>query len=109
MRGRLRCTKAALGVFGLGLLLGFVLVVLGGHPRLERVASGLMAIGLAALPLALFADGRGLALLGWIAARLPRRGKKKKPRPKPRAAAPRRKPASPRRRTPARTPSRNRR
>jgi hypothetical protein len=87
----LRYTKAALLVFGFGLALGFVLVVLGGHSRLERAASALMALGLVLIPVALFADGRGIALLRWLAGHLSRRSRSK-PRGKARAA-PRRKKA----------------
>jgi len=79
----MRYTKLALLIFGLGLMLGFVIVV-GEFARYERVASALMALGLALLPVALFADGRGVALLAWIVARLSR-GKRKKARPKRRA------------------------
>jgi len=74
----MRWTKAALLVFGLGLVLGFVAVV-GEVARLERPASVLMALGVMMLPAGLFADGRGVLLLRWIAARLTRQ-----PRPKPR-------------------------
>ena len=100
----LRYTKAALLLFGLGLALGFVVVVLGGYPLLERVASALMALALLLLPLALFADGRGVAVLAWIAAR-GSRGKTKKPRAKARPAAARRKPPA---RAAARGPRRKR-
>ena len=89
----MRYTKAALLIFGLGLVLGFVVVV-GEFPRLERVASVLMALALGLLPVALFADGRGMAVLAWIAARFSR-GKRAKPRPKSRPAARRRKPRAP--------------
>jgi hypothetical protein len=67
-------------MFGVGLALGFADVVIGGDPRLERAASALMAVGLMLLPLALFADGRGIVLIAWLAARLSRRrrGKKRK-------------------------------
>ncbi len=99
----MRYTKAALLVFGLGLVLGFVVVV-GEFARLERVASVLMALALALLPVALFADGRGMAILGWIAARL-FRGKRPKSRPKSRSVAARRKPPA---RTAARAPRRKR-
>jgi hypothetical protein len=101
----MRYTKAALTVFGLGLVLGFALVVVGGYPRLERVASALMALGLVALPLALFGDGRGVAFLAWIAARLSGRGRKKT-RGKSKRAVPRKPPA--RSRSPARAARRTR-
>lgn len=62
---RLRYTKAALLIFGLGLAIGFVVVV-GEFPRGEYLASSVMALGLALVPLGLFADGRGVAALRWI-------------------------------------------
>ena len=89
----MRYTKAALLLFGLGLLLGFVVVVIGGMPRLERLASALMAAGLVLLPPALFADGHGFAFLHRLAARL-RRGKPSKVRPRSRRPPARRKPAA---------------
>ncbi|HKS89164.1 MAG TPA: hypothetical protein VJR70_06970 [Stellaceae bacterium] len=88
----MRYTKTALLVFGLGLTLGFVVVVLGGHPRLERVSSAVMALALIGLPLAIFADGHGFRLVAWIAARLRRRNRKKKPRRRSGAAPPHRRP-----------------
>jgi hypothetical protein len=100
----MRYTKAALSIFGLGLVLGFVIVV-GEFARFERVASAIMALGLVLLPVALFADGRGMAILAWIAARFSR-GKRKKARPKSRPAARRRKPPAP---PGARAPRRSRR
>jgi hypothetical protein len=100
----MRYTKIALLIFGLGLVLGFIIVV-GEFARLERVASAVMALGLVLLPVALFADGRGMAMLGWIAARFSR-GKRKKARPKSRPAARRRKPPAP---PAARAPRRKRR
>jgi hypothetical protein len=84
---RLRYTRYALLVFGLGLISGFVAVV-GEIPRLELPSSAAMALGLVAVPVGLFADGHGFALLRWIADRLSRRN-----RPKPRAKA--RSPAKP--------------
>jgi hypothetical protein len=100
----MRYTKIALLIFGLGLVLGFIIVV-GEFARLERVASAVMALGLVLLPLALFADGRGIRVLAWIAARFSR-GKRKKARPKSRPAARRRKPPAP---PAARAPRRKRR
>ena len=92
----LRYTKAALLLFGLGLTLGFVLVV-GGFDGFGWAASALMALGLVLLPPALVADGKGLAVRAWLA-RLPRRRGRKKRRAKSRtsparitARAPRRK------------------
>ena len=53
----MRWTKTALLAFGLGLLLG--LVVLGAEIKsLARVASGLMAVGIAAIPVGMVADWR---------------------------------------------------
>jgi len=98
----MRYTKAALLVFGLGLGLGFVAVV-GEVAWLERPAAGAMALGLASLPLVLFADGRGVRLLAWIAAGFS--GRRRRPLParpprKPAARRPaqRRPPVRPRRR-----------
>lgn len=96
-------TKTALLIFGLGLVIGFVVVV-GEFPEWERTAAAIMALGLVTLPVALFADGRGMALVAWMAARF-RRGKGSKPRPKARRAPARRKPPS---RTPTRAPRRKR-
>ena len=100
----MRYTKTALLIFGLGLMLGFVIVV-GEFARLERVASAVMALGLVLLPVALFANGRGMAVLAWIAARFSA-GRRTKARPKSRPAA-RRKKASVR--PAARAPRRKRR
>jgi hypothetical protein len=86
----MRYTKIALLIFGLGLVSGFVIVV-GEFARFERVAAAVMAVGLVLLPVALFADGRGIALVAWIARRFSRR-KRVKPRPKARPVAKRRKP-----------------
>jgi hypothetical protein len=53
----MRYTKIALLAFGFGLLLG--LGVLGAEVKsLERVASGLMALGVAAIPVGMAADWR---------------------------------------------------
>jgi len=99
----MRYTKAALSTFGLGLVLGFVVVV-GEFARFERVASALMALGLVLLPAGLFADGRGMAVLGWLAARF-RRCQRARPHAKSRSAAAGRKPQVKRA---ARTPRRKR-
>jgi hypothetical protein len=53
----LRYTKSALLVFGAGALLGLVVVAVK-LPGLARVASLAMALGIAALPVALVADWR---------------------------------------------------
>ena len=67
----MRYTKAALLIFGAGILLGLA-VVAAELAGIERVASGVMALGLVLLPLGLFADIRGFAALRWIARRLSR-------------------------------------
>ena len=108
-RGRLRYTKAALLIFGLGLVLGLV-VVAGELPGFERVASGVMALAIVSLPVALVVDGRGAAIVQRIRARFSRRKRPKRSAARP-ARAPRpvvtRAPA--RRRPAARTPRRKRR
>ena len=104
MIDRMRYTKAALLVFGLGLVVGFVVVV-GEFFEWERVASAVMALGLVLLPVAVFADGHGMAAIRWIVGHLSR-GKRKKPRGKARSAAPRRK--APARAAAPRTPRRSR-
>jgi hypothetical protein len=53
----MRYTKTALLVFGLGLLLGMV-VVTAELKSLARVASGLMALGIAAIPIGMIVDWR---------------------------------------------------
>ena len=99
----MRYTKVALLIFGVGLVLGFIIVV-GEFPRWERVASLIMAAGLALLPVGLFADGHGMRLVAWFAGRWSRRTRKQ-PRGKSRAAPRRRKPPQ---RTAARSPRRKR-
>jgi len=90
---RLRCTKAALLIFGLGLAIGFVVVV-GEFAGWEYLASAIMALGLVLLPLGIFADGRGFAALRWIARRisrrrqLPKRGRAVRTRAQPRKVPP---------------------
>ena len=95
MMARLHYTKAALILFGLGLMLGFVAVVVEDYPWLERIASAAMALSLLAIPVALFADGHGFAALAWLRARLSR-PKRKASRGKPRRPPSRRKPPQPR-------------
>jgi hypothetical protein len=60
----MRYTKATLLIFGLGMLLGLAVVAaeLGG---IERAPSGVMALGLALLPIALVADARSFTMLKW--------------------------------------------
>jgi hypothetical protein len=53
----MRYTKTALLVFGCGLLLGLV-VIAGEIKSLQRVASGLMALGIAAIPVGMAVDWR---------------------------------------------------
>jgi len=63
---RLRYSKAALLLFGLGLVLGLI-VVSAELVGLGWVASALMALGLVAIPLALLADGkRAVRLPRWL-------------------------------------------
>jgi Cu/Ag efflux pump CusA len=93
----MRYTKAALLVFGLGLVLGFGLIV-AEVPGFGWMASGAMALGLVALPVGLLADGR-VAFVQRIMARFSRRKKRAKPRQRGKPVA--RRPA--RRRAPART------
>lgn len=86
----MRYTKIGLLVFGLGLVLGLVVVAVEIR-SLERLASGLMALGIAAIPIALILDWRARAMHG-----IPRRAKVA-----PRRALPptrrRRKPSTPKR------------
>ena len=77
---RLRYTKAALLIFGLGLVTG-LFVVVGEFSEWEYFASGIMALGLVLLPLGLFADGRGIAALRWIARRFSGSKQKSQARP----------------------------
>ena len=53
----MRYTKTALLAFGCGLLLGLV-VIAGEIKSLQRVASGLMALGIAAIPVGMAVDWR---------------------------------------------------
>jgi hypothetical protein len=86
----MRYTKSGLLVFGLGLLLGLVVLAAEIKP-LERVASGAMALGIAAIPVGMIADWRRATRL---AAGTPRRGKRIAARRAPPAARRPRKPAS---------------
>lgn len=76
----MRYTKIALLTFGAGLILGLVVVVVEINP-LDRAASGLMALGLAGIPLGMVADWR----LATRAA--PKRVKKRATTPARRSAA----------------------
>lgn len=93
----MRYTKAALLLFGVGLITGYVIVVIGTDRWLQRLAAGVMAIGLISLPLAIAADAGWLALLRLLLRR-PRRA-----RGKPRANS---RKSSGRRKAPARAPGR---
>ncbi len=53
----MRYTKLALLAFGVGLLLGLIVVVVEVK-SLERVASGLMALGIAGIPIGMIIDWR---------------------------------------------------
>jgi hypothetical protein len=95
-------TKAALLIFGLGLVVGFIVVV-GEFSDWNYLASGLIALGLLAVPLGLFADGRGFVGLRWIALRFFRRKPgAKRGRPARAGVRPRRPPS----RTASRSPRR---
>ena len=93
----MRYTKIALLTFGAGLVLGLAVVVLGWDP-IGRVASGLMALAIIAIPVALVVD--------WRATRRPvpppARRRVKTP---PRRASARAKPATTRRRARGRKPA----
>jgi hypothetical protein len=56
----MRYTKTALLAFGLGLLLGLVVVTIEVK-WLERLASGLMAFGIGAIPIGMIMDWRRAA------------------------------------------------
>jgi hypothetical protein len=92
----MRYTKIALLTFGAGLLLGLVVVVVEIGP-LQRVASGLMALGLVAIPVGMAVDWR----LATRPARPPAKRRRKTPTPRTAAGPPRnprpRKPAPPKR------------
>ena len=68
----MRCTKTALLAFGFGLLLGLV-VIAAEIKSLERVASALMALGIAGIPIGMVADWRRAVR---AAAASPKRGTK---------------------------------
>jgi hypothetical protein len=99
----MRYTKAALLVFGLGLVTGFVVVV-GEFFEWERLAAAIMALGLVLIPIGLFADGHGMTAVRWLVGRF-RRKKRPRARAKSRRPAPRRKPPA---RSPSRAPRRKR-
>lgn len=89
----MRYTKIALLAFGFGLLLG--LVVIGAEMRsLARVASGLMAVGIATIPVGMAVDWRRAIT---TARGTPRRGGKTAARRPSRGTRRGRKLASPKR------------
>ena len=79
-------TKIALLTFGAGLVLGLVIVVIE-IDWLDRVASGLMALGLMAIPFGMIVDWR----LATKSARQPPK-RRSRTRARPIAAQPRRTP-----------------
>jgi hypothetical protein len=92
----MRYTKTALLMFGAGLLLALV-VIAAELDRFERVASAVMALGIAAIPVGMAVDWR---LATKAAARPPRRSAKPRTRraaPAARRRAAPRKPARPKR------------
>jgi hypothetical protein len=89
----MRYTKFGLLVFGFGLLLGLV-VIAAEIQSLQRAASGLMAFGIAALPIAMIADWRRAAK---VAQRIPRRPAKNSTGRASAALRPRRRAAPPKR------------
>jgi ABC-type phosphate transport system permease subunit len=80
----MRYTRIALLVFGFGLLLGLVVVV-AEIKSLERVVSGLMALGIVAIPIGVIADWRRAAK---AALRAPRRPARTQAGRRPRRSAP---------------------
>jgi hypothetical protein len=92
----MRYTKTALLMFGAGLVLALV-VIAAELDRLERVASAVMALGIAGIPIGMAIDWR---LATRAAARPPRRPAKprtRRPAPPARRRATPRKPARPKR------------
>jgi hypothetical protein len=93
----MRYTKIALLTFGAGLILGLVVVVVEIDP-LDRVASGLMALGLGGIPAGMIVDWR----LATRAVQKPGKRRTKAPPRRSAAGEPRRplrprKPAAPKR------------
>jgi uncharacterized membrane protein len=91
----MRYTKTALLMFGAGLVLALV-VIAAELDGLERVASAVMALGIAAVPVGMAVDWR-------LATRAAKRPAKRRGKPRARRATPvarrprRRKPAPPKR------------
>src|SRR5438552_17919074 len=102
----MRYTKRALLVFGLGLIVGFALIV-AEVPSFGLIGSAIMALGLVGLPIALVADWR-TAFVQRILARFLRPNRPQPPRPGTVTTS---RPAGrpPRRRAPARGARRRRR
>ena len=95
---RMRYTKIALLVFGCGLVLGLVVVAVD-IKWLQRLASGLMAFGIAAIPIGMIADWRRAVKADWrraVKKAIPTSGKGAKA-PARRGASPMRKSARPKR------------
>lgn len=88
----MRYTKLALLVFGAGLMLG-VIVIAGDIDALARFASGLMALGISAIPFGIAFDWRRAIRAA------PQPAKKRAKRPVRRAPTPSRR--TPRTRSPA--------
>jgi hypothetical protein len=93
-RDDVRYTKAALLIFGFGML-GGLAVVSAGRLRWGWAASAAMALGLALIPVGLVLDLRRSDIVARLTARLRRRKPVRKP-------SPRRKPAAEKRRPPPR-------
>jgi xanthosine utilization system XapX-like protein len=102
----MRYTKRALLVFGLGLIVGFALIV-AEVPSFGLIGSAIMALGLVGLPIALVADGR-IAFVQRILARFSR-PKRPQPRRRGRVTTSRVIGRPARRRPPARVARRRRR
>lgn len=85
----MRYTKTALLIFGAGLMLGLVVIAVE-IKSLQRVASGLMAFGIAAIPIGMVVD--------WRRATKPvRRAPRRRTSPTSRGRVRPRKPARPKR------------
>jgi len=102
----MRYTKIVLLVFGLGLVIGFGLIV-AEVPSFGLIGSAIMALGLVGLPVALVADGR-IAFVQRILARFSH-PKRPLPRRRTRAVMSRSIGRPARRRPPARVARRRRR
>jgi len=76
----MRYTKTALLIFGAGLVLALVAVATETQ-GLERLASAAMALGIAAIPIAMAVDWR-------LATRVPQRSPRPRAKPRTRRTAP---------------------